>query len=480
MQPILDNVFIIAACNPLRGDSTSMLCTKKIWHKPSYYVHQLHPTLEFLKWDYGALNNDQEYEYITVKMREFTKDDTAFSTEKLASVVIQSQNKIRKYAEMSLLRIGYSNIEAKKCARSSVSQRDIQRVFDFYKWLLKVYQTFDRYSNSNDQQERAILVALGLVYYIRLTEKDREDYAKFLDDECRKLSNIEFTVAFNEELLWYIEKISFPCGIARTKALQENIFAIIACCQTHTPLIIIGEPGTSKTLSFNLVSSSFNGKASKSEAFRATDVFKGLQPFFYQCSRHTSSNEIESVFQQALQRQKFYKRSEIATYCVVFMDEAGLPEERHESLKVLHYHLDKKLVSFVAITNHALDAAKTNRAISLYRPETSIEDLQVLARDLIRSQKKLTSLEEEQISHFCTTFSDLLKKEKFCVQSVIQSNKPFYGQRDFMHFISFLQRKRAAGFLKEGMVLEALERNLNGHDDFLLLCNLFLDEVTAF
>ena len=53
------------------------------------------------------------------------------------------------------------------------------------------------------------------------------------------------------------------------------------------------------------------------------------------------------------------------------MDEAGLPEESHESLKVLHYHLDQQEVAFVAITNHILDAAKTNRAVSLFRPTAS-------------------------------------------------------------------------------------------------------------
>ena len=73
------------------------------------------------------------------------------------------------------------------------------------------------------------------------------------------------------------------------------------------------------------------------------------------------------------------------------MDEAGLPEERHESLKVLHYHLDRKEVSFVAITNHALDAAKTNRAISLYRPETSTEDLKILAKDLLHTATPMTT-----------------------------------------------------------------------------------------
>jgi len=35
---------------------------------------------------------------------------------------------------------------------------------------------------------------------------------------------------------------------------------------------------------------------------------------------------------------------------------------------VLHYHLDQKEVAFVGITNHVLDAAKTNRAVSLFRP----------------------------------------------------------------------------------------------------------------
>jgi len=51
--------------------------------------------------------------------------------------------------------------------------------------------------------------------------------------------------------------------------------------------------------------------------------------------------------------------------CLVVMDEAGLPEESKESLKVLHYYLERHMsikakVAFVAITNHALDAAKSN------------------------------------------------------------------------------------------------------------------------
>ena len=39
--------------------------------------------------------------------------------------------------------------------------------------------------------------------------------------------------------------------------------------------------------------------------------------------------------------------------------------------QVLHYHLDQQEVAFVGITNHILDAAKTNRAVSLFRPTAS-------------------------------------------------------------------------------------------------------------
>lgn len=34
---------------------------------------------------------------------------------------------------------------------------------------------------------------------------------------------------------------------------QENLFAIIVCTQLRMPLIIVGPPGSSKTLSFQIV-----------------------------------------------------------------------------------------------------------------------------------------------------------------------------------------------------------------------------------
>ncbi|XP_019860429.1 PREDICTED: putative uncharacterized transmembrane protein DDB_G0290641, partial [Amphimedon queenslandica] len=469
-EAILDNVFIIAACNPLRGDSTIHLQNvKNVWVKPSYYVRELHPTIDYLKWDYGALNDVQEVEYITAKMNDCTKDQPeAFTSGQLTYFIVESQNRMRQYANKMLANKGVHVLEAMKCSRSCVSQRDIQRVFDFYKWLFGTYKAFQRYTTTEEQQIRALLVSLGLVYYLRLQELDRESYAEFLDIQCRDLLvRCNFTTAFNDELEWYIERMNLPPGIAKTRALKENIFANIACCQTHTPLIIIGEPGTSKTLSFNLVSSTFKGKSSKNEELKNTVAFHALQPFFYQCSKHTNSVEVENIFKQAIKRQRVFASSNVPTFCVVFMDEAGLPEERHESLKVLHYHLDKREVSFVAITNHALDAAKTNRAISLYRPETSTEDLKILAKDLLRTSTAMT-MKSDIINKFCSSFSAMMEDPKY---------QNFYGQRDFMHFISYIRGKRGAGFLTEDIVLQALERNFNGHENFSEVFDYFLKVV---
>ena len=40
-------------------------------------------------------------------------------------------------------------------------------------------------------------------------------------------------------------------------------------------------------------------------------------------------------------------------------------------VQVLHKYLDDAVVSFVGITNHILDAAKTNRAVTLFRPRAT-------------------------------------------------------------------------------------------------------------
>ena len=79
---------------------------------------------------------------------------------------------------------------------------------------------------------------------------------------------------------------------------QENVFAIIACIQLRTPLIIVGPPGSSKTLSFQIVQQTVLNDATVRDS---VTTGKENPPFFagflsveagvfhYQCSEHSTS-----------------------------------------------------------------------------------------------------------------------------------------------------------------------------------------------
>ena len=393
------------------------------------------------------------------------QDDSIYS---LAALIVESQQRMRDYAleQLQSLNIPETDDWLKHCANSSVSQRDIQRVFKFYLWLMKTYAIrFD--PEKKNYHRRAMLVSLGIVYFMRLSSKYRSKYGSFLDTHDQLRSEINFSDAYDDELRWYIDRVILPPNIAKTEALMENVFATIACTMTRTPLIIVGDPGSSKTLSFNIVAANLKGKESKIETYRHTDIFQSLDPHFYQCSRRTTSKEVEKTFKKAINRQHSLTKSRLPILCVVFMDEAGLPEEKLESLKVLHYYLDEQEVSFVAISNHVLDASKTNRAVSLFRPKPKHQELHELAEVNIFPENRPSRSEGELLNHFCKSYIDIVGHEKL---------KKLFGLRDFIHFVIYMRCNRKH-LLDAQLILEALERNFNGSESFEDIHKIFFEKV---
>ena len=115
-----------------------------------------------------------------------------------------------------------------------------------------------------------------------------------------------------------------------------------------------------QTLSVNAVADNALGEESLSPFFR---LLPRLSVYSYQCSKLSTSTEAQAVFEKAIRRQKGVDRT--ANICVVLFDEAGLPEEQRESLKVLHYLLESPMtgkgdVSFLSISNHVLDSGKAD------------------------------------------------------------------------------------------------------------------------
>ena len=111
----------------------------------------------------------------------------------LTQLIMTSQNLMRKYAFHQFSSGGLDENMAKLYSRSCVSQRDIQRVFTFYQWLVDSYTRYKPYGERQDYSRRAVLVALGIVYYMRLDNQYRKDYKEYLDKQVRVWNEVSFS-----------------------------------------------------------------------------------------------------------------------------------------------------------------------------------------------------------------------------------------------------------------------------------------------
>ena len=100
---------------------------------------------------------------------------------------------MREYAFHQLCFVGLDEDQAKLSSRSCVSQRDIQRVFTFYQWVMDSYTKYQPYGKRQDYSRRAVLVALGIVYYMRLNSQYRKKYEDKLDKEGRLPNEVYFS-----------------------------------------------------------------------------------------------------------------------------------------------------------------------------------------------------------------------------------------------------------------------------------------------
>ena len=218
------------------------------------------------------------------------------------------------------------------------------------------------------------------------------------------------------------------------------------------------------------MSQNAKGDQSKARSFYRTQ--KRLLSFHYQCSRRSTSTEIEAVFKRAEDKQRTTHGD---TACFVFMDEAGLPEEQRESLKVLHYYLEDHMsrpakVGFVAITNHALDAAKSNRCAILLRAEPDHRELMEICRGCLGSEAEQRRVLAQQVvgldlrvpealESLCSAYQDLMREVE------LSWFNTFFGLRDFMHFIKLLARLSTDSTVSLEKIVHALERNMSGEEE---------------
>ena len=296
-------------------------------------------------WDFGQLQESHEKEYIREKFfliyNELSSLECTFLTEQIAS----AQAFVRNCAYKTLVNNNVPEDKAKLCSQSTVSQRDIQRVFTFYDWLWKWFKRPTKYGRDDPSVRcRALFVALALVYYFRLNDQSRQQFKNEMSKFClvdEQSIPVTFEQAVSDEFDWVSEHINLPVGIDPTDALKENIYAIIVCTMTRVPLIIVGPPGSSKTFSFKIATSNFRIPVSKQKD--DSDILMNLDPHFYHCSHKSTSIEIETIFHKAEIHQKVFDNYGIRNHSCVFVNMDNLLKDYSLS-DILRYYLEKNKV----------------------------------------------------------------------------------------------------------------------------------------
>ncbi|KAL9656856.1 hypothetical protein ABK040_004390 [Willaertia magna] len=455
------SVFFVGAINPFKKEEDA-----------EFVVNPMAPSMEFIKFDYANLTPKQEEELLKLLLKMEEKEKNLDETK---SIEIQE-----------LISLGQTFVAEQRLKKIRVSIRDITRANKLYWFLMDNDILYTEDSTSDDHKHIVCLfMAVALAYYFRLKTDRRRKFEEKVDDLIGKqfpqYLSYKFRKVVNEQLDKFYAKAQrqsfIPGGIAKTQAFSENLFCNIVAIQSVTPLLIVGPPGTSKTLSYSVASQKKKG------------LFKNMKSVHtqhYQCNELSTAYEIELLFKsQVTMKRKFEQSGMFNEICSCFLDEAGLPDSKKNALKVIHYYLDHPEISSVIISNSQLDAAKTNRAIQLTQSDTSFQDLKALCIGCLRltesDVEKLPPMLEKAIDAICHAFQQVNSVIKSPIVKRADESEGIFHLRDFVYFLRML-RKRSHLYnftFAPGNIYYALQRNFNGvpEDDFNAIIDLFFGKL---
>src|SRR3990167_5792618 len=483
---IPDNILWVCAINPFVKTQNTGPMSQEIekftgmgTDERIFAVREVPESLKHLSIDFDILTEDQETMFITnlLSVQKVCDNDDQYHS--LSKLIIFSQRIVQHF----------------QIHRMQVSIRDIMRTVNLYQFFKKntclLGEAVPGTDVSNSIHWQSLIMSIGTSYYLRLDNKKRGVYVNKLKMEMNQMkitdarrnacpialqNNFEEILRTTMKHLYDNTKI--PPGIACTRALLENLWSIVVCCSAMIPLIIIGPPGCSKTLSFSIAIQNMSRGISDNEKTFYNQLPR-LDPIRYQCSSQSTDIEIKKRYKEALSRQRLFdadskdsKSIGELNRCVVFLDEAGLTEDR--PLKVVHYYMDHPKVCTVILSNELLDAAKMNRALQVYQNPTSHDDLISLARGSLGIQ------DEKIIHHLCSAYRQTIMEGNQFTTSL--RSKGLFQLRDFIYFLRYIRATAVSkgGFhLTAPILLRALQRNFNGitKENFKKLVELWFKEL---
>ncbi|ETO01347.1 hypothetical protein RFI_36094 [Reticulomyxa filosa] len=365
------------------------------------------------------------------------------------NLIIQREFEKRLITVTNLLCTSQEFIRQKLQDTSVVSLRDVERCLTFFVWISN---HFYKQTPISEQIQRSLIVSVGLCYYFRLNKDDRIQYSSAI-----KIENTTFKNILYEEVDRLCKTFSYPPG-----TLFFSIYLTPkndVCCK----VIVIGEPGTSKTLSLEILR--HNLSESNIEEFQAKLnernfklKVKPLHLVSFQCTQDSKPFGIIERWKQATD---FLKDPVI--WPVLLLDEIGLAERsKHSPLKVLHHLLERPQIAFVGLSNWSLDAAKMNRVIIHQIPSIAPTDLENIAKKMYQDKRKNStstkiSTSEHDIELLVDVFKELFTTKTMDFLTFGETN--YLGTRDFYALI----RHSLGTGQNPCQSFEGVMRNLGGY-----------------
>ena len=144
------------------------------------------------------------------------------------------------------------------------------------------------------------LIYLG--YYLRLTDTESQKnntidgglrkilYEK-INEIFKKESKYDFLIIPEREENFIADNVELEKGIAKNRALLENLFSLFVAINTKIPIFIVGKPGCSKSLSVQLINNAMKGSISTNSFFKR---YPKMYVSTYQGALNSTSEGVKS------------------------------------------------------------------------------------------------------------------------------------------------------------------------------------------
>ena len=259
------------------------------------------------------------------------------------------------------------------------------------------------------------------------------------------------------------DNLELDKGIAKNRALLENLFSLFVGVNTKIPIFIIGKPGSSKSLSVKLISKVMNKKENINSFFA---MFNKMHITTYQGSLNSTSKEVEKTFENAREFLKIKDNDKKIS--VIFIEEMGLAEHSpHNPLKVIHKELDRNnyeneddKIAFIGISNWTFDSSKINRGVTINIPDSSEIDMKKTSKTIAESYLGTNLKDNKILSLFFDNLASTYYKYKlvFKEDNKIRKYENFHGKRDFYHLIKYSASK----------IKELLDNNIFSNNQIII------------